>query len=660
MINYNTCLKHLLPAQSCNKFLLILLLLPFQILATTRSVCSSGCDFSTIQEAINNSIAGDVISIKDAIHTEANVTISVNGLIFEGISETGTIIQAANAPQSSSGRIFTLNDNLETTIRNMTLRYGSTTFRGGAILIGDATTLNMSKVTLTENYADVDGGAISTDSGTSDCIISISDCTFSDNVAHNAVDLDAYGGGIYNGGGDLTLTDCVFSNNRCDEEGGGVYISEYLSKNEFYRCNFNDNRSEAVGTISFGGGISVIGGNIYLEDCIIEDNFASNGGGLSLFDPDFEHFFELNNCIIRGNIADQPDGDADGGGILIENGLSYLYKCSIIRNSAGDDGGGLAFLSSGFTPHTVENCTIGANEAGKAGPSQLENRRGGGADITGKDDVWFINCTIANNKTLTSADNVGGGVYVSSDAIIAMTNNIFTNNEAAGGLDLYLQTGACLCLNETNLVENCEVNNGTCPTFTSTSDPLLGGLSTCNSGAAYKYTLFESAPANDVGTISMDTPAEDICGDTRGTLMDLGSVEAITCGNISFNGDLTIQSQSDLDVLDPCMFTVTGQILIIGDDITDISNLGKLNTVARSVIIRETSLTSLEGLESFQNTTNFIVANNPKLTTLNGLSNLTNAKNIVITNNPLLTEYGNAIGLGSNGGVFRIIDSPLP
>src|ERR1700737_1036928 len=43
--------------------------------ATTRTVCASGCGYTTIAGAIAAGSAGDTISILDAVHTEANITV---------------------------------------------------------------------------------------------------------------------------------------------------------------------------------------------------------------------------------------------------------------------------------------------------------------------------------------------------------------------------------------------------------------------------------------------------------------------------------------------------------------------------------------------------------------------------------------------------------
>src|SRR6266849_6704697 len=59
----------------------LLTLLTFSLLpltcsyAATRTVCNSGCGYTTIAAAISSASAGDTISITDVGHTESNITV---------------------------------------------------------------------------------------------------------------------------------------------------------------------------------------------------------------------------------------------------------------------------------------------------------------------------------------------------------------------------------------------------------------------------------------------------------------------------------------------------------------------------------------------------------------------------------------------------------
>ena len=96
--------------QSVNKFLyigLIIIVLAGVILGllylqgsrgNTVTVCAAGCDFMTVQDAIDDpdTIAGFVINITDAIHTEGGILVNKD-LTIQGQGAENTIVQAQAA-----------------------------------------------------------------------------------------------------------------------------------------------------------------------------------------------------------------------------------------------------------------------------------------------------------------------------------------------------------------------------------------------------------------------------------------------------------------------------------------------------------------------------------------------------------------------------------
>ena len=62
----------------------------------THTVCASGCDFSSIQDAINAAVDGDTISLVSETYTEA-ITIDKN-IILIGDGPENSTVQAAGAP----------------------------------------------------------------------------------------------------------------------------------------------------------------------------------------------------------------------------------------------------------------------------------------------------------------------------------------------------------------------------------------------------------------------------------------------------------------------------------------------------------------------------------------------------------------------------------
>lgn len=97
-------------------------------------------------------------------------------------------------------------------------------------------------------------------------------------------------------------------------------------------------------TSGYGGGVQCDNGTV--QNCIIENNAARDGGGVALNNSGM-----VINCIIRNNTADW------GGGVRCFNGT--VRGCLITGNTATPHGGGINIWSGG----TVQNCTITNNTA---------------------------------------------------------------------------------------------------------------------------------------------------------------------------------------------------------------------------------------------------------------------------------------------------------
>ena len=185
----------------------------------TSTVCASGCDYETIQAAINAAPIGGFISILDAVHTEHSININKDIIICGGSS--GTTVQATNNPGTGNFRIFNIGNGASVAINDLVLRNGNvqSNLLGGAIFNdGDLALVNC---TLTDNHAHRGGAIAST--GT----LGLVDCTVSNNsVSDRGSDL-ASGGGIY-AGGSIALVNTTISGNSNNTggngDGGGITV----------------------------------------------------------------------------------------------------------------------------------------------------------------------------------------------------------------------------------------------------------------------------------------------------------------------------------------------------------------------------------------------------------------------------------------------------
>ena len=136
------------------------------------------------------------------------------------------------------------------------------------------------------------------------------------------------GGGLYNNGGTLTLTNCTVSGN-----------------------------SATTPASSRGGGLFNLYGTATLSNCTVSGNSAGrNGGGLySLYGT-----ATLSNCTVSGNSAGR-----NGGGMISRATTLTLTNCTFSGNSCGRIGGGFAAVFGGSA--TLSNCTVSGNTAGLEG-----------------------------------------------------------------------------------------------------------------------------------------------------------------------------------------------------------------------------------------------------------------------------------------------------
>lgn len=194
-------------------------------LPATATVCSSGCDFSTVQAAIDDdaTTGGAIIEIRDPVHTEVGIVVGKN-VTIRGQGPEVTTVQAHAEPGSASDRVFHIKEGTDVTIKGMAIRHGhpsSSPHAGGGIW--NQGTLRLHGCIVSSNTA-ADGGGIWNQGR-----LTAINCT----IRFNTADADAppgyecgSGGGINNGGGGmLTLIDSSVTNNEAAGKGGGIHVA---------------------------------------------------------------------------------------------------------------------------------------------------------------------------------------------------------------------------------------------------------------------------------------------------------------------------------------------------------------------------------------------------------------------------------------------------
>ena len=185
-----------------------------------------------------------------------------------------------------------------------------------------------------------------------------------------------------------------------------------------------------------GGGIYCDASSPTITDCIISDNVAKFGGGMSNQGGSNP---TINHCTFRNNSS-----TVNGGGIYNIGGSSpMITRCTFTANVTGADGGGI--YNKGSSP-TITDCIFSGNLVNSGGGILNFNGSSpaitncifsgnvanfnGGAMVNNVDcNPTLVNCTLSNNTA-----NLGGGLFNDNSSPVSH-NSIFWNNSDSGGMD---------------------------------------------------------------------------------------------------------------------------------------------------------------------------------------------------------------------------------
>jgi hypothetical protein len=193
-----------------------------------------------------------------------------------------------------------------------------------------------------------------------------------------------------------------------------------------------------------GGGLRIRGpGRLELEWVRIADNRAFTGGGIFLQNDTLD--FPLTLAIAdHVQIEDNQAIEGYGGGIYM-TGVNLTLAgvdTSIRRNSAGNNGGGIALLSGQSS--TIDIASAGADADGviSANTTLVD---GGGIYVEGNHEVYlYTSDPVSPVRLERNHARSGGAIYAERGAAITMWEAIVSDNVATGdGAAVYLD-GAIL------------------------------------------------------------------------------------------------------------------------------------------------------------------------------------------------------------------------
>ncbi|MBN1346855.1 MAG: DUF11 domain-containing protein [Phycisphaerae bacterium] len=489
----------------------------FPCLAATHTVGAAACDFTTIQAAIDDAgtAAGDVISVQDAFHTEAGITVNKD-VTIQGQGAGSTYVQAHADVASATDRVFLIPAGRTVTIKDLTVYNGNAP---------DGVDGN-------PGTAGEDGGGIKNEGTLTLISAKVAACEAGDGGDGNVMMADGgkggSGGGIYTSG-TLTLDDCRIS--MCETGLGGA----------------GGGGMGMPGARGQGGGIHVAGGTVTINDSMIDNNDAPNNRGGGICQP--AGTLTIEDSTIKSNDAD------DGAGIYAENASASMTNCVINDNTATSMGGGLRWYGNGGGPHSLSltNCTFTENAAANWGGG-VSIVIGGGSPTL---NSTMTNCTIYDNA-LTG--NYGGGLVIDNNSgsatlNFAIKNTIVCGNTSAGnGTDVCTWGSAQMTSGDYNLIG--DTSSATIVGATTNNivgqDPKLSALAS-NGGPTKTCALASDSPAIDPAS-SNGAPETDQRGYGRcNTTADIGAYEyggvelpTVTTAAVSDATPMTASSGGDV------------------------------------------------------------------------------------------------------------------
>ncbi len=279
-------------------------------LPATDTVCIDGCDFTSIQAAIDDTSTpnGAIIEITNPIRTEAGIVVNKD-VTIRGLGAESTIVQGHETPGKGPERVFRVEKGTTAIFESMTIRHGKPSKRdghGGGIY--NYGTLTLKNCIVTDNVADGGGGICNNG------VLTLINTTVSNNTAKGIAPPPGVwcggGGGIKCEDGTLTLINTTISGNQAGIRnrgwGGGVHIG----------CNCT---------------------GVFTNTTISGNKSASDSGAVRV-----RGRLQLANCTISNNTA-----AGTGGGVYVLGKLDYVN--TIIANNTGKEGDCFVGSHSGFT-----------------------------------------------------------------------------------------------------------------------------------------------------------------------------------------------------------------------------------------------------------------------------------------------------------------------
>jgi parallel beta-helix repeat protein len=368
-------------------FFLLTVMCCVPAMAGTITVCSSGCNYTSIQEAINHASDGDTINVMNGTYYEL-ITID-KSLVIQGENPGGTIING-----NYSGDVVTIVAD-EVVFSGFTVTAGTLVFDPQYIHFGigalNTTNITVSQCTVTDCYTGI-----------------LANWTIGFSVSENEVFGNVAQGVIF-----LTTDSGRVVSNSVHDNGFG-FMSAW---SENLVCTGNNLAHNQYDGLCLIDGVT----SSSIEDNLIQDNCYLHFTDVGDFNQAGGYFEFVRNSVIRNNTFDHNGGlgiyisqmetSLLDGNVMEQNYAGFSY------NDVNLDPGNTISLSN-----TVDGLPI------------LYLEDAGDQEITGEQFscIYLISCTNMTVRDLVVSDRNGLGITARGGSGIravenAVAGNVFQN-----------------------------------------------------------------------------------------------------------------------------------------------------------------------------------------------------------------------------------------
>ena len=418
--------------------------------AAVTTVCMSGCDYDTIQGAVDAANDGEVIKVAAGTYTDLGVRFGSTQVVYidKSITLQGgytltdwstayPITQPTILDAQGGGRVIYITGKISPTLVGLRITGGNAVGLGGTL----------------------DSGGLALDAGGGIYAISTTATLSNNTIVGN---MAATGGGLYLNGSRLDLGGNSISANTADlADGGGLSMENCTA--DLHGNNISTN----IASGGYGGGLSSSASSVSFSGNTFSGNYSRySGGGACLRGGD---------AAVSGNGFSENIASGDGGGLYVGLSSATLNANTLSSNTAVGRGGGLYLDSS--------------DQAGLAGNTILFNTAYGSAGTEGGGGIWVqhshnitldanvilsnttgLNCgglslnsssarLGGNTLAANTAGTNGGGLCVIAGSAVVNSNSISGNTAALLGGGLYVD-GSGITLNRSKVLSNTASDSG--------------------------------------------------------------------------------------------------------------------------------------------------------------------------------------------------------